>query len=189
MQAGSASTHGMRRGHAFLPGESRARSLDFPRPHTHSPRPRGGPVRGSLPEPGRSGFWWNPVGSAPRNGAVAQLGERLVRNEEVSGSIPLSSTIPLALVVATTLIFYLVPSGSKRFERFVSGLWSRYRLQRRSRHVDEPNKKRAGLLPGQPFRSALIWQRSGCFGHSAQHVLQDATVLVVGDLVLGIDPA
>ena len=28
-------------------------------------------------------FWW---------GAVAQLGERLVRNEEVSGSIPLSST-------------------------------------------------------------------------------------------------
>ena len=27
-----------------------------------------------------------------RWGAVAQLGERLVRNEEVSGSIPLSST-------------------------------------------------------------------------------------------------
>ena len=26
-------------------------------------------------------------------GAVAQLGERLVRNEEASGSIPLSSTI------------------------------------------------------------------------------------------------
>ncbi len=30
----------------------------------------------------------------PRDGAVAQLGERLVRNEEVRGSIPLSSTIP-----------------------------------------------------------------------------------------------
>jgi hypothetical protein len=30
--------------------------------------------------------WW---------GAVAQLGERLVRNEEVSGSIPLSSTIEI----------------------------------------------------------------------------------------------
>jgi hypothetical protein len=28
----------------------------------------------------------------PGFGAVAQLGERLVRNEEVSGSIPLSST-------------------------------------------------------------------------------------------------
>jgi hypothetical protein len=28
-----------------------------------------------------------------RFGAVAQLGERLVRNEEASGSIPLSSTI------------------------------------------------------------------------------------------------
>jgi hypothetical protein len=31
----------------------------------------------------RDAKWW---------GAVAQLGERLVRNEEVSGSIPLSST-------------------------------------------------------------------------------------------------
>ena len=31
--------------------------------------------------------WW---------GAVAQLGERLVRNEEVSGSIPLSSTIEIS---------------------------------------------------------------------------------------------
>ena len=30
--------------------------------------------------------------NALRWGAVAQLGERLVRNEEVSGSIPLSST-------------------------------------------------------------------------------------------------
>jgi hypothetical protein len=28
----------------------------------------------------------------PPCGAIAQLGERLVRNEEVSGSIPLSST-------------------------------------------------------------------------------------------------
>ncbi len=31
---------------------------------------------------------------SPRCGAVAQLGERLVRNEEASGSIPLSSTNP-----------------------------------------------------------------------------------------------
>jgi hypothetical protein len=30
----------------------------------------------------------------PTVGAVAQLGERLVRNEEVSGSIPLGSTNP-----------------------------------------------------------------------------------------------
>ena len=35
-------------------------------------------------EDGVRRVWW---------GAVAQLGERLVRNEEVSGSIPLSSTI------------------------------------------------------------------------------------------------
>ena len=32
---------------------------------------------------GSERFWW---------GAVAQLGERVVRNDEVSGSIPLSST-------------------------------------------------------------------------------------------------
>src|SRR5215216_4967965 len=47
----------------------------------------------TLPTLGRK---WRPlaVGAlcrAPR-GAVAQLGERLVRNEEVSGSIPLGST-------------------------------------------------------------------------------------------------
>ena len=34
---------------------------------------------------------WPPVNSW--NGAVAQLGERVVRNDEVRGSIPLSSTI------------------------------------------------------------------------------------------------
>ena len=44
--------------------------------------------------------WW---------GAVAQLGERLVRNEEVSGSIPLSST-------KTTTI-------SKRQMRRIRPLW------------------------------------------------------------------
>ena len=38
------------------------------------------------------------AGRARRDGAVAQLGERLVRNEEVRGSIPLSSTILLKFV-------------------------------------------------------------------------------------------
>ncbi len=33
-------------------------------------------------------------GVRPVDGAVAQLGERVVRNDEVSGSIPLSSTTP-----------------------------------------------------------------------------------------------
>ena len=47
----------------------------------------GGPDAGdSIPGDGSGGR------SARRVGAVAQLGERLVRNEEVSGSIPLSST-------------------------------------------------------------------------------------------------
>jgi hypothetical protein len=32
------------------------------------------------------------LNSIPRSGAVAQLGERLVRNEEATGSIPVSST-------------------------------------------------------------------------------------------------
>jgi hypothetical protein len=36
-------------------------------------------------------------------GAVAQLGERLVRNEEASGSIPLSSTNPSATFVSICL--------------------------------------------------------------------------------------
>ena len=34
--------------------------------------------------------------ASDRFGAVAQMGERLVRNEEVRGSIPLGSTKPLA---------------------------------------------------------------------------------------------
>jgi hypothetical protein len=35
----------------------------------------------------------NIVAPVPGDGAVAQMGERLVRNEEVRGSIPLGSTI------------------------------------------------------------------------------------------------
>jgi hypothetical protein len=35
---------------------------------------------------------------ARTRGAVAQMGERLVRNEEVRGSIPLGSTTPLPLL-------------------------------------------------------------------------------------------
>ena len=38
-----------------------------------------------------SAFFWN--GQRGRRGDVAQLGERLVRNEEVRGSNPLVSTI------------------------------------------------------------------------------------------------
>ena len=40
---------------------------------------------------------FGPKGAATRGGqggAVAQLGERIVRNDEVRGSIPLSSTSP-----------------------------------------------------------------------------------------------
>ena len=41
------------------------------------------------------------VCTKPR-GAVAQLGERLVRNEEASGSIPLSSTI---FLIKSTILY------------------------------------------------------------------------------------
>ena len=40
-------------------------------------------------------------GVNPFYGRVAQLGERLVRNEEVVGSIPITSTIKKVLLVRT----------------------------------------------------------------------------------------
>ena len=56
-------------------------ALDAGAPYTHVPPPVAGATRPR---------------DATRDGAVAQLGERLVRNEEVRGSIPLSSTtVPL----------------------------------------------------------------------------------------------
>ena len=44
-------------------------------------------------------------------GAVAQLGERLVRNEEVSGSIPLSSTTAVPSVQLRDFIVMAMPSA------------------------------------------------------------------------------
>lgn len=46
------------------------------------------------------------------NGALAQLGERLHGMQEVSGSIPLGSTIPLL-------------KGHLRVAFFVAAMWSR----------------------------------------------------------------
>jgi hypothetical protein len=42
-------------------------------------------------------------------GAVAQLGERVVRNDEVSGSIPLSSTNHKSLILMGFLDFFFTP--------------------------------------------------------------------------------
>ncbi len=42
-------------------------------------------------------------------GAVAQLGERVVRNDEVSGSIPLSSTIQKRESLEAPAFFVKVP--------------------------------------------------------------------------------
>ena len=55
-------------------------SLDLPVRRKHCPRPP---------------TWGRARAVLAGDGAIAQLGERLVRNEEVSGSIPLGSTIPL----------------------------------------------------------------------------------------------
>jgi hypothetical protein len=56
----------------------------------------------------------------PQGGAVAQLGERLVRNEEVRGSIPLSSTIRLAVSLpwpAKYLCLYLSEASAAHGRR------------------------------------------------------------------------
>ena len=68
-----------------LPGVTRR--LDFAALWTHSP-----PVFG-----GRTSCLRFPTFRC-WCGAVAQLGERVVRNDEVSGSIPLSSTIPASFL-------------------------------------------------------------------------------------------
>ncbi len=46
-------------------------------------------------------------------GAVAQLGERLVRNEEVSGSIPLSSTTAVLMALSLLLPDSAADAGSR----------------------------------------------------------------------------
>ena len=54
-------------------------------------------------------------------GAVAQLGERLVRNEEVSGSIPLSSTIHTQSQIHILAILHMrrCPARCSDIEAFV----------------------------------------------------------------------
>ena len=50
-----------------------------------------------------------------RIGAVAQLGERVVRNDEVRGSIPLGSTIPhFRVVVAANALKVKVISAARQ---------------------------------------------------------------------------
>jgi Arm DNA-binding domain len=52
----------------------------------------------------------------PSCGAIAQLGERLVRNEEVSGSIPLSSTNPTSREFQQRPYYHRKPLFSRLFE-------------------------------------------------------------------------
>jgi hypothetical protein len=51
-------------------------------------RARAGPVRGAMAAIREPPGWWVAI-----SGAVAQLGERRVRNAKVEGSIPFRSTI------------------------------------------------------------------------------------------------
>ncbi len=75
----------------------------------------------------------------PDSGAVAQLGERLVRNEEVSGSIPLSST-----------------NYQKNFRHSVSG----YACCRRSR-VWGAIRHTLGLHDENPFKIFSLCLHTG----------------------------
>ena len=52
-------------------------------------------------------------------GAVAQLGERLVRNEKVRGSIPLSSTISPSLVASSAGVQSRGHGGPYRAMRYL----------------------------------------------------------------------
>jgi hypothetical protein len=63
------------------------------------------------------------LNSIPRSGAVAQLGERLVRNEEATGSIPVSSTNLLSKLQHSSLTSRLrnraIPIGVEPYQRRV----------------------------------------------------------------------
>ena len=64
----------------------RGTSLDLPAHRKHCPPPP---------------TWGRARVDLAGDGAIAQLGERLVRNEEVSGSIPLGSTTPDPFLISS----------------------------------------------------------------------------------------
>ena len=59
------------------------------------------------------------LNGTPTSGAVAQLGERLVRNEEATGSIPVSSTNLMLGVTATTVNRFTVRESCAGAEHWV----------------------------------------------------------------------
>src|SRR6185436_4395736 len=66
----------------------------------------------------RCRLWFNLVPAAADDGRVAQLGERIVRNDEVAGSIPVASTIRrgfparlISFLSATPLVLQSRKSG------------------------------------------------------------------------------
>src|ERR1700761_5401779 len=63
------------------------------RPAARDPNGRGGQAQPTVPVRALDTEAPSDHVPRPRDGAVAQLGERVVRNDEVRGSIPLSSTI------------------------------------------------------------------------------------------------
>ena len=68
---------------------------------------------------------WAP-NTAPSVGAVAQLGERLVRNEEVSGSIPLGSTnlkMPMKSAFSANAKIVAVRVFIQLVRQFVRNTW------------------------------------------------------------------
>ena len=76
------------------------RRRNRPEPHRFRPRAAACRAKKGLGQRRRDGL----KGSRIRSGAVAQLGERIVRNDEVSGSIPLSSTTSDASLMFTGVL-------------------------------------------------------------------------------------
>src|SRR5579864_2560908 len=75
-----------------------------------------------------------------RNGAVAQLGERRVRNAKVRGSIPLGSTMIPARDSVGTWLLLLVPGFSRQFPKQIvreagAGSGIRGRVSAAPRHL------------------------------------------------------
>jgi hypothetical protein len=84
------------------------------------------------------------LNGTPTSGAVAQLGERLVRNEEATGSIPVSSTISPNISSRIPLLL-LRDLGQRCQERLRRSRWSTW-----------PPKIVCRVAFG-PYTSRMVW--------------------------------
>src|ERR1700733_2388473 len=86
------------------------------------------------------------VGHPPSDGAIAQLGERIVRNDEVVGSIPTSST---------NLLNHLPSFFAVCVHRKITGCGTFWNVGRARRFLPRRPSKNRG--PGQRSAVPLAW--------------------------------